>query len=276
MAAPVPIARDRVERARPMPDSLVRPSSFAVLVLTVACVARAGESAAGLPPDQPLGQLAWILAPAVLGVAFRATDPLLRGERPFRVRGVGGPVILAVLGAFCVVAAVTGLGLATGGLRAPTVSVDPAPVLALAAAAVVPSALEEVGWRGYLAPALLARTGYWRTVALAALVWFAWHLPFLDRLTLYTDEPMITLVPRLAVGVLALQVLFTEVWLATRSVWVAAALHGAFNVAAGGAFGAGLALAGRGWIVSPSADGPVLMALAAAAGLWLRRKRTRG
>ena len=253
---------------------LTRPLIFAVLVLGVAWIARTVEDAVGLPADQPLGQLVWILAPAILGLVFLKSDPLLRGERAYRLDGgVARGMALAALGAVAAVATVTALGLASGGLRPTAAAIAPAAVLALAAPALITSTLEEMGWRGYLAPALLARTGYWRAVGLAALVWFAWHLPFLDRLTGYTGEPLTSLIPRLALGVLALQILFTEVWLATRSVWVATALHGSFNVAAGGVFGAGVTLAPFGWLVSPSADGVVLMALAVAAGLWLRRRR---
>ena len=205
--------------------TLAWPLSFAVLVLAVAFAARAVENAAGLPADQPLGQLAWILVPALAGLAWSRLDPARRGGRVFRLdaavlRAAG----LAVVGAVVVVAAVTGLGLATGGLGFPQgPALAPAVFVTLSVSALVASTLEEVGWRGYLLPALLSRTGYWATIALAAVVWFTWHLPFIDRLTLYTDEAPATLLIRLAVGVVALQLLFTEVFLATRSVWVAAA-----------------------------------------------------
>lgn len=259
--------------------TLAWPLSFAVLILAAAFAARAAETALGLPADQPLGQLAWILAPALLGLAWSRLDPARRGQRLFRLdAGVLLATAMAAVGAVLVVAAVTGLGLAAGGLAFPKgAALAPAVFATVAVSALLSSTLEEVGWRGYLLPALLSRTGYWATIALAAAVWFVWHLPFIDRLTLYTDEAPATLLVRLAVGVLALQLLFTEVFLATRSVWVAAALHAAFNVTAGAVFASGAMLTGAaGWIVSPSADGLVLMALASAAALGMRRRRLAG
>ena len=36
---------------------------------------------------------------------------------------------------------------------------------------------EEIGWRGYMQPRLLARFGFWPGIGLTALIWAIWHLP---------------------------------------------------------------------------------------------------
>lgn len=36
---------------------------------------------------------------------------------------------------------------------------------------------EEIGWRGWLQPAVRARTGRWQTPLVVAAIWFCWHLP---------------------------------------------------------------------------------------------------
>jgi membrane protease YdiL (CAAX protease family) len=36
---------------------------------------------------------------------------------------------------------------------------------------------EEIGWRGWLQPALRARTGRWAAPLIVGVIWFCWHLP---------------------------------------------------------------------------------------------------
>lgn len=36
---------------------------------------------------------------------------------------------------------------------------------------------EEIGWRGYLFPRLVARYGFWSAVNIGAVIWFAFHVP---------------------------------------------------------------------------------------------------
>lgn len=36
---------------------------------------------------------------------------------------------------------------------------------------------EEIGWRGWLQPALRERTGRWRAPLIVGAIWFCWHLP---------------------------------------------------------------------------------------------------
>jgi membrane protease YdiL (CAAX protease family) len=38
---------------------------------------------------------------------------------------------------------------------------------------------EEIGWRGFLAPSLVGRIGFWGGAIVTGLIWTAWHLPVL-------------------------------------------------------------------------------------------------
>ena len=81
---------------------------------------------------------------------------------------------------------------------------------------------EELGWRGWLLPALTARVGLARATALTALIWYLWHLPIL--LGGAADAFWFAL----AIG--GLSILFALLLLWTRgSVWASACAHGSVN-----------------------------------------------
>ncbi|MCX0276529.1 CPBP family intramembrane metalloprotease [Nocardia zapadnayensis] len=139
----------------------------------------------------------------------------------------------------------------------------------------VPAAGEEIGWRGYLQPALTARLGLVPGLVLGGVLWGAWHAPVLllgYNFGLYDLR---------GVGLMCIACVLLRVWLGwlrgvSGSVWPAALAHGAFNAAAGLPF-LFLPAAGEfdviragplglsGWIVmAPLALGLVLVTLRAA------------
>ncbi|MCV2360077.1 CPBP family intramembrane metalloprotease [Paucibacter sp. TC2R-5] len=234
-----------------------------------------------IAPSGTTGMLLWILSPALLGFVFRRRDAATRrpaqgGYFAWHERSARAAAV-AALAAVLAVGLVIAIGLAWGSLV-----LRPKP---LAMAQLLPSALgialfaflEESGWRGYLLPSLLARTSYLRVLLLGALIWFAWHLPYLDLLTAaYSSESLWTLAPRLLLGVLAMQWLYIELFLRWPSIWPAFALHASMNISAQLALAGGLALSGpQAWLFSPSADGLLVMALCTAIGGGLYRARTR-
>lgn len=95
----------------------------------------------------------------------------------------------------------------------------------------IPSALgEEIGWRGYLAPAVGQHFGFVGTSVFVGFVWWVWHLPLLlfsDYGHNYADPLGI-----LNYGLMVLGLSFILTWLRTvsKSVWPAAFLHGAHNL----------------------------------------------
>ena len=87
---------------------------------------------------------------------------------------------------------------------------------------------EELGWRGFALPRLLARHSPWLASVLLGLLWATWHLPLLwtEGRTLY-GQPFWLLLLDLG----AKAVIFTWVFLRTRgSVLLAVLLHATNNV----------------------------------------------
>jgi CAAX protease family protein len=120
---------------------------------------------------------------------------------------------------------------------------------------------EEVGWRGFALPRLLARSGPWTASATVALMWALWHLPlfYMPGMPQY-GTPFLSYLPYLA----GLSVILTALAQATRgSVIIATLFHGAVNTFGVVNEGAGTAL--RGW---SSAASYGLAALAIAAVAW--------
>jgi len=230
---------------------------------------------AAVPSGTP-GKLLWIVAPALLALGFRRLDPATRGRHLFALsrKPLVAAAIVAALTAVAAGVAIA-LGLAAGALAFAPAGV-PAATLATSAASIALFAfLEESAWRGYLLPGLLPRVRYAVAVGVSSLVWWAWHLPYLDQLSrVYTRESAISIAPRLLLGVMAMQVLYTEVFLRYRSVWPAFAMHASFNLVANLAILSGLKLTGHlPWLLSPSADSVLLIVLSGGIGLWLYRRR---
>jgi membrane protease YdiL (CAAX protease family) len=87
---------------------------------------------------------------------------------------------------------------------------------------------EEIGWRGWLQPALEKRFGVLGGTLAVGLIWSAWHLP--ANLAGYNDpvHPVWTALVFFPIGVTSMAFLFA--WLAKRhGVWAAAIAHGANN-----------------------------------------------
>jgi membrane protease YdiL (CAAX protease family) len=81
---------------------------------------------------------------------------------------------------------------------------------------------EELGWRGWLLPALTARYGLARATALTALIWYFWHLPIL--LGGMADAAWFAL----AIGGLSILFALLLRW-ARGSVLASACAHGSVN-----------------------------------------------
>jgi uncharacterized protein len=87
---------------------------------------------------------------------------------------------------------------------------------------------EELGWRGFALPQLLARRTPLTASLVLGLVWAAWHLPLLwtAGAVLHDQPPWL-----LVLDVVAKAVLFTWVFLHTRgSVLIAVLFHASLNV----------------------------------------------
>jgi membrane protease YdiL (CAAX protease family) len=95
---------------------------------------------------------------------------------------------------------------------------------------------EELGWRGFLVPAL-ARTMSFRDVALVSgAIWAVWHVPVIVFADYNAGTPVWYAVPCFAIMVVSLA--FPMAWLRLRSgsVWPAAILHATHNLFVQGFF----------------------------------------
>jgi membrane protease YdiL (CAAX protease family) len=130
---------------------------------------------------------------------------------------------------------------------------------------------EELGWRGFLLPKLMP-LGQWKAILLSGAIWGFWHAP-----TTLLHGYNFPLHPYLGIlvmigGCILLGIILSWLYLKTRSPWVAALAHGAFNAVAGIPFfflkpGFDTALAG-----SPlGLAGWVSMALIIACLLWAKQ-----
>ena len=123
---------------------------------------------------------------------------------------------------------------------------------------------EELGWRGFALPRLLARFGPWGASALLGAIWAAWHFPLFHLPGMpQFGAPFLPFVGY----TIALSLILTLLALQTHgSVVVATVFHGAVNTL--GFIVPGASPTMRGW-TSALAYG--LFALAAALASWGRR-----
>lgn len=257
---------------------------FALIVLASGWVGLAVNRLAGVPDSmESPAALIWILTPLLAGAVLALSDREQRRAYLASWR-VGRPcAYLVALAVFPVATAVAlVLGSACGAL-------DPTGLgayMPAVAAAVVPTLMKNIGeegaWRGYLAPALMARgLPDARVWLVSGAVWGLWHLPFYLFLL---DEALIRAVwdvPRIVYALAAVVLcicwtpLLTELRLAGRSVWPALLAHSTANL-----IQVPLSL---GWLpMSTSAVllfspivGIVHSGIVLGAGLALRRRRLR-
>jgi membrane protease YdiL (CAAX protease family) len=137
---------------------------------------------------------------------------------------------------------------------------------------------EEIGWRGFLAPRMVARFGFTGGAVLTGVIWAAWHAPILLFADYNSGTPAWYALPCFAMMVVAISVMLTWIRLRSNSVWPCAILHASHNLFIQGFFTPLTAPRGTptpyaidefGWAVPAVA---VLFAL----GFWLARGKAVG
>jgi len=182
----------------------------------------------------PWGSFGPAVAAVLLARRAREATALLRGLLRFRARPAD--YALALLGPLGVVVVATGAELAWQGVGWSGLRLDLLPwtPLFFALILVVGGPLgEEIGWRGYALPRLIAGHGPLRASLALAGLWVIWHLP------LFWLEGAAQSGGSLgwfALVVGASAVLFTGFWLRTGgNLWLAVVLHAGINVTTYGA-----------------------------------------
>ena len=107
---------------------------------------------------------------------------------------------------------------------------DILPVMILGTLISLMSALgEEIGWRGFLVPALYERLGLNKTLLLSSLFWCCWHLPLLIGGDYMSGTPWWYQLPAFALHIIPVGVMAGLLTLESGSMWPAAFLHAAHN-----------------------------------------------
>jgi membrane protease YdiL (CAAX protease family) len=89
---------------------------------------------------------------------------------------------------------------------------------------------EEVGWRGYLVPALARTMPLIRVVVVSGIIWAAWHLPLIVFADYNAGTAAWYAVLCFTIGVLGLSMLLAWLRLRTGSLWPGALLHASHNL----------------------------------------------
>ncbi len=90
---------------------------------------------------------------------------------------------------------------------------------------------EELGWRGFLLPKLLP-LGEWKAIILSSVIWGFWHAPAVAQGLNYPEHPVLGIF-MMVVFTTLLGVIFSWLYLNTKSPWTPALAHGTVNAVAG-------------------------------------------
>lgn len=88
---------------------------------------------------------------------------------------------------------------------------------------------EEIGWRGFLVPAVMERVGMMKALLVTSLFWGVWHLPILISGLYMPGTPVGYKVPAFILMIIPVGMIYGLVTVKSGSVWTAALLHAAHN-----------------------------------------------
>lgn len=136
---------------------------------------------------------------------------------------------------------------------------------------------EEVGWRGYLAPKMYSLgINTFLAHALVAVVWAAWHLPYIYQLSNYTSEGLATYIPRLFLGAFAFSIVYGEIRILADTFWPAVLMHWVGNSIANPLVAGFVVFAtGREYLGSIGVDGIIMIIFFSLLGAALNRYRSK-
>ena len=151
---------------------------------------------------------------------------------------------------------------------------DILPVLVIGILISLMSALgEEIGWRGFMVPALCEKLGLNKTLLISSLFWCCWHLPLLIGGGYMAGTPLWYQLPAFVLCIFPVGVMAGLLTLESGSVWPAAFLHAAHNNYDQAVFQVITAGANKMYFVSETGVLTILCAWALAVILYMRVKK---
>ena len=116
------------------------------------------------------------------------------------------------------------------GVDLPVVLKDCLPMMVIGIFPNIISAMgEEIGWWGYMLPALTKRSNLVKALIISGLFWACWHLPLLAFGDYMTGAPVWYKLPAFVLCILPVGIIIGGLTYLSRSVWPAAFLHAAHN-----------------------------------------------
>ena len=136
---------------------------------------------------------------------------------------------------------------------------------------------EEIGWRGFMLPALMQRMNAAKAAAAVCLFWSLWHFPLLVWGGYMEGTPLLYRLGAFLLCIFPVGIMAAVVTVCSGSVWPAAFLHAAHNAYDQAVFGPITGGADRMFYVSETGILTILCAwLAAAVMCWLYRGQLSG
>lgn len=252
---------------------------FAILVNGFAWL---GPVLGGNPTTPGPGFLIWGIAPivSVLVMKFLLRDKISLGFKPafkgngrwYALSAVAFPVTIAIVLAF-------GQLLGASTISNFTLPAFVTAMIPLAVTFFIFAFIEEVGWRGYLAPKVYNLNDGLLGHVLVGVIWASWHFPYLHELLAHTSEGLVALFPRFILGTIIFAVVYGEIRIRTSSVWPAVLMHWMGNTIANtlmsGFANEGFVslVPGKEWLGSFGVEGVVMIAFFGLLGGYLYLKR---
>jgi membrane protease YdiL (CAAX protease family) len=87
---------------------------------------------------------------------------------------------------------------------------------------------EELGWRGFLLPKMVAN-GVPHPYVASGLVWACWHLPLIAFGGFYATDNVFLIVLAYAISVFFINFVISELRMRSKSIWVATVFHASHN-----------------------------------------------
>lgn len=88
---------------------------------------------------------------------------------------------------------------------------------------------EEIGWRGFLVPALAERMSFWGVALVSGFIWFAWHIPSILLTSYNAGAPIPFTLTCFGLGTVAMGGIAAWLSLRSGSLWPAVFLHASHN-----------------------------------------------